>query len=416
MNKQKPKKAKRTSIPISSKREVIQNALGKCSFPGCKEDGIKLQFHHIDGNRSSEKDHKPFNLLLLCANHHIEADRHLITEVQCYNIKNELASITSNIETFGFDNYLKMIKAGLLSKDFQESWHEIFILEKYLIHNRIRISDNHYGNIKLIISDIKMSQGEDSIAEATEAYKYFKKSNNIEGMIQARSIQAINSEYSKDFVGAEFYYNDTLNYIESIEETHTKSHYLRWMNCYVAKASYQVKNFHKAQEYIDKSFLNYQELTNPLPEWHSETYLRLANLYHLIGDKINSERNYLRSKRIAEISNQVWIKTMVYRYLIQFYSENNRIEEAINLVNKLWPMLNKSFLRQKIELYRLIYYRPKIVTDEILEYLSAKKDFLIAYVNKKLLTEFDVQDITDINIMEYMLIHKFSTTKKIVIV
>jgi len=412
MSKRNTKKAKRTSTPISSKKIVLQKALGKCSYPGCQEDGIKLQFHHIDGNRSSKKDHHPLNLLLLCANHHIEADRNIISQSECYDIKAELELITSDIKKFGFDNYLSLVKAQLLSKDFQESLHQIFILEKFLIYNKIKISNDQQGNINLIISDIKMSQGETSIAEATKAYKLFSKANNLEGMIQARSIQAINYEYLKDFKSADFLYNDTLSYIKGIEEPQTKNHYLRWMNCYVGKASYQVKDFKKAHKYIEKSFLNYQDLLAPMLEWNSETYLRLANLYHLLGDKINSEKSYLTSKTIAERSNQKWIKTMVYRYLIQFYSESNRIEEAINLIKKLWPMLDKSYHRQKIELYRIIYTNPNLITEEISEYLSGKKTKLINFFNKKILTDYDIDDITDINIIEYLLLLKLKAKNK----
>jgi len=84
----KDKKVKKKRIPISNeiKNEVFDIAGGKCQECGKKGN---LKIHHIDGNPSNNRI---TNLILLCGNHHDEADKGVIPKWRLKNLRDKQAT------------------------------------------------------------------------------------------------------------------------------------------------------------------------------------------------------------------------------------------------------------------------------------------------------------------------------------
>ncbi len=82
------RKGKKKRIPISKeiKNKVYDIAGGKCQECGKKGN---LKIHHIDGNPSNNRI---TNLILLCGNHHDDADKGVIPKWRLKNIRDKQAT------------------------------------------------------------------------------------------------------------------------------------------------------------------------------------------------------------------------------------------------------------------------------------------------------------------------------------
>lgn len=82
----KGKKKKRIPISKELKNKVYDIASGKCQVCGKKGN---LKIHHIDGNPSNNRI---TNLILLCGNHHDDADMGVIPIWRLKNLRNKQAT------------------------------------------------------------------------------------------------------------------------------------------------------------------------------------------------------------------------------------------------------------------------------------------------------------------------------------
>lgn len=82
----KGKKKKRIPISKELKNKVYDIAGGKCQECGKKGN---LKIHHIDGNPSNNRI---TNLVLLCGNHHDDADKGVIPKWRLKNIREKQAT------------------------------------------------------------------------------------------------------------------------------------------------------------------------------------------------------------------------------------------------------------------------------------------------------------------------------------
>ena len=80
------KKKKRVPIPSQLKNKVHDIAGGKCQL--CGREG-NLKIHHIDGDPSNNNI---TNLVLLCGNHHDDADKGVISKWRLKHIRNNQAT------------------------------------------------------------------------------------------------------------------------------------------------------------------------------------------------------------------------------------------------------------------------------------------------------------------------------------
>ena len=80
------KKKERLPIPDDLKNKVYDIASGKCQECGKKGN---LKIHHIDGNPSNNRI---TNLVLLCGNHHDDADKGVIPKWRLKNIRDKQAT------------------------------------------------------------------------------------------------------------------------------------------------------------------------------------------------------------------------------------------------------------------------------------------------------------------------------------
>jgi hypothetical protein len=78
-------KKKRLPIPDKTKNKVYDMAGGKCQECGKKGN---LKIHHIDGNPSNNRI---TNLVLLCGNHHDDADKGVIPKWRLKKIREKQA-------------------------------------------------------------------------------------------------------------------------------------------------------------------------------------------------------------------------------------------------------------------------------------------------------------------------------------
>ena len=87
-SEEKGGKGKEKRIPISHKKknEVYDIAGGKCQFCG-KTSNLKI--HHIDGNPSNNNI---ANLILLCGNHHDDADKNNIPRWRLKKLRTKQAT------------------------------------------------------------------------------------------------------------------------------------------------------------------------------------------------------------------------------------------------------------------------------------------------------------------------------------
>ncbi|MBD3375765.1 hypothetical protein GF406_12075 [candidate division KSB1 bacterium] len=83
---EKSRKKKRVPISAKTKNKIYDIAGGKCQECGKKGN---LKIHHIDGNPSNNQVH---NLVLLCGNHHDDADKGVIPKWRLKNIRQKQAT------------------------------------------------------------------------------------------------------------------------------------------------------------------------------------------------------------------------------------------------------------------------------------------------------------------------------------
>lgn len=83
---EKKEKKKRIPLPNNQKNRVYDLAGGKCQECGKKGN---LKIHHIDGDPSNNRI---TNLVLLCGNHHDDADKGVIPKWRLRNIRDKQAT------------------------------------------------------------------------------------------------------------------------------------------------------------------------------------------------------------------------------------------------------------------------------------------------------------------------------------
>lgn len=76
------KTAPREPVPIWLRRYIFERANEHCEAPDCNRN-YGLETHHIDRNRNHQSPH---NVILLCPNHHQEADDGVLTIPQLRNL------------------------------------------------------------------------------------------------------------------------------------------------------------------------------------------------------------------------------------------------------------------------------------------------------------------------------------------
>lgn len=79
----------RIELPRSLQKALIAECNGKCSVPTCSHMQ-HLEFHHIDGNPSANG---AANLIVLCPNHHADADRGVLSTSECSQYKQYLTAL-----------------------------------------------------------------------------------------------------------------------------------------------------------------------------------------------------------------------------------------------------------------------------------------------------------------------------------
>lgn len=79
-------KKKRTARPAAASRATKVEAAHQCAIWRCRETS-HLEQHHIDGNPTN---HAPDNLILLCRQHHVMADRNEISRQELIEYKAKL--------------------------------------------------------------------------------------------------------------------------------------------------------------------------------------------------------------------------------------------------------------------------------------------------------------------------------------
>jgi hypothetical protein len=84
---------KRITVPLQIMKQLMGECFGKCSVPNCYVT-TNLEIHHIDGDPSNNKS---ANLIVLCPNHHSDADKGIISINQCRRYKRMLPNISKYI-------------------------------------------------------------------------------------------------------------------------------------------------------------------------------------------------------------------------------------------------------------------------------------------------------------------------------
>ncbi len=91
----------RPTIPAAVKAHVARGAGNECQYPGCGANEGLFEIHHIDGDRTHNV---PSNLVVLCPNHHEEADRGEISvwRLRWYNRRSSIIAFVRALFPFAF--------------------------------------------------------------------------------------------------------------------------------------------------------------------------------------------------------------------------------------------------------------------------------------------------------------------------